>query len=116
MPYKDPERKREYNKRWRAENREKQREYDKRWRAENREAMLESKRRYYEENREVQLEYQRRLRFEALDAYCEANPPAYFGGLQPQLTREEKLRRMAEQTASPREAEIARELLGRLSE
>ena len=71
MPYKDPkkrrehdrkrhaenpEKKREYDRKWHAENREKKREYDRKWRAEN----PEYARKWHAENPKKKREYARK--------------------------------------------------------
>lgn len=58
---------REYNARYRAENRERQREYAARWRAENRERERERVARWHAENRERRREYAARWRAENKD-------------------------------------------------
>jgi 5-methylcytosine-specific restriction endonuclease McrA len=64
MPYKDPEKRREYKRRWNEANKEKCREYERRWREANREKYLEIMRngvkRYQQANPEKKRERDRR--------------------------------------------------------
>jgi hypothetical protein len=66
MPYKDPEKEREYQKKWRAENQEKSREASRKWYAENQEKNRESSKKWRAENPERAREHQKKWR--------EANP------------------------------------------
>ena len=56
MPYKDPEKLREYNKKWYEENKEKAKEYQKKYREEN----PEYNKKYREENKEQIKEYNKK--------------------------------------------------------
>jgi len=67
MPYKDPEKNKEYYRKWQAENKEKYKEYQRKWRAEN----PEYKRKYYQENKEVVLERARKWQAENKEAVKE---------------------------------------------
>ena len=60
MPYKDPEKAREFNRKWRAANPEKQREYDRKWYAANLEKKKELNRKWYAANPEKQREANRK--------------------------------------------------------
>jgi len=75
MPYKDPEKRREYyrkrcaenreyKRKWDAENPEKNREYKRKWYAENREKIREYDRKWHAENPEKKREYDRKWRAE----------------------------------------------------
>jgi hypothetical protein len=64
MPYKDPEKRREHDRKWYAENPEKKREYGRKRRAENPEKKREYDRKWYAENREKAREYRRKWRAE----------------------------------------------------
>lgn len=55
MPFKDPEKQREANRRWYAKNREREQAKRRGWHEEDRERSRASSRRYYEENRESVL-------------------------------------------------------------
>ena len=66
MPYKDPEKQREADRRWREANPEKAREVNRRWRAANPEKQREATRRWHEANPEKGREQIRRWR----DAIC----------------------------------------------
>tara|TARA_R110002096_G_scaffold258381_1_gene451931 strand:+ start:111 stop:764 length:654 start_codon:yes stop_codon:yes gene_type:complete len=62
MPYKDPEKAREFNRKWRAANPEKQREYHKKYRAANPEKLKETKKKWYAANPEKGREANRKWR------------------------------------------------------
>ena len=57
MPYKDPEKQKEYMNRYREENEEKLKEYQKKWREENKEYLKEYDKKYNQENKEQRKEY-----------------------------------------------------------
>ena len=56
MPYKDPEKAKEHNKKYHQENKEKILERVKKYREENKEKILEQRKKHYEENRDELLE------------------------------------------------------------
>lgn len=62
MPHKDPEKRREYKKRYYEQNKEKYAEHNKRWHAENPEKVAERKKRYREQNPEKIAEKNKRYR------------------------------------------------------
>ena len=62
MPYKDPEKKKEYDRKYRLENLESLREWDRQYYLEHREAKLEYKRLYRMTHKEHAKEYKRKYR------------------------------------------------------
>jgi len=64
MPYKDPEKQREYQRKWHAENAEKQREKSREWYAENKERKKEYSRKWKAEKKEKVREYNRKWKAE----------------------------------------------------
>jgi hypothetical protein len=62
MAYKDPEKRREYFRKWRAANREKCREYGRHWVETNPDKALEARRKWREANQEKMRAAQRRRR------------------------------------------------------
>ncbi len=80
MPYKDPEKAREWKRKWRKANPEKEREHYRKYYAKNREKKLENRREYYAENRAKERERNRKYKEanreknrEYLRKYREAN-------------------------------------------
>jgi hypothetical protein len=80
MAYKDPEKKREWQRKYYEENREKLLEYRRKYYEANREKELDGHRKYREENREKRLKYARKYheenrekRREHRRKYCEEN-------------------------------------------
>jgi hypothetical protein len=73
MPYKDPEKQREADRRWRVANTEKTREANRRWREANPEKQREATRRWHEANPEKGREQSRRWREANLEKAREAN-------------------------------------------
>jgi len=57
MPYKDPEKAKEYKKKWYEENKERVREQHKKWKEENKERVREQNKKWKEKNREKHREY-----------------------------------------------------------
>tara|TARA_R110001632_G_scaffold204618_1_gene328195 strand:- start:53 stop:433 length:381 start_codon:yes stop_codon:yes gene_type:complete len=53
MPYKDPEKKKEYTKKWQEKNKEKQKEYMKKYVQENKEKLQKLKKNYNDNNHNV---------------------------------------------------------------
>jgi len=52
MPYKDPEKQKEHNKKWKEENKERVREQNKKWREGNKDHLKEYNKKWKEENKE----------------------------------------------------------------
>ena len=80
MPYKDPEKAKEYNRKYYQENREKILENRKKYCEENKEKILEKSREYYIKNKEAKNEYRKKYYEENIDKvlenrkkYCEEN-------------------------------------------
>jgi len=71
MSYKDPEKKREVSRKWRAENPEKVKEYNKKWAAENPEKKKESNRKWAAENPEKLRENSKKYREKNKDKLSE---------------------------------------------
>ena len=57
MPYKDPEKQKEYMEKWREENKEERREYNKKWYEENKEKKKEATKKWVEENPEYRKKW-----------------------------------------------------------
>ena len=77
MPYKDPEKEKEYNKKWKQENKDKVKEYHKKYRQENKEEIKEYLKKYYEENKEERKEYQKKYGQENKEKINEHNKERY---------------------------------------
>ena len=87
MPYKDPEKAKEYNRKYYQENREKILENRKKYCEENKEKILEKSREYYIKNKEAKNEYRKKYYEENIDKvlenrkkYCEENKEEILEG------------------------------------
>lgn len=67
MAYKDPEKKREANRKYYEKNKEKVRESNKKWAEENKEKRREQRKKYYEENKEAIQEKKKKYREENIE-------------------------------------------------
>ena len=71
MPYKDPEKLREYQRLYREENREHLLEYNRLWQVEHRERILELKKNWRDKNKPKLAEYKKRYCRENKELICE---------------------------------------------
>ena len=88
MPYKDPEKEKEFSRKWRAANQEKQREYNKKWRAANREKERERKRKWAAANPEKDRE--RKKKWEAANPERVREIKRKYEAANPEKVREAK--------------------------